>query len=335
MTGSTFIIDAVICTVSLNPAVDKYLRLARLRRGEHLEVQEVVSSAGGKGINVAGVLRVLGEEVELIGFFGGYTGDYILGEIAREGIQADAVRIQATTRTAFVLVEEDGSETEVVEPGGAVSDSEIAELRARLRASAQRADVVVLSGSVPPGCPDDIYVRLLSDCGGHCPVIVDTSRRWLQTLLQARQDPGPTVIKPNRREAEWVLQETLADDGGMRRGLRRLAEANVAMPVISNGAGGLYALAQGQLWHAIMPALTRVNSVGSGDATVAGLAAALARGLGPEPMLRLAAACGGANVLTKECARVRPDDVARLQPLIQIRSERPSLRPAQSDELTS
>ncbi|MGH9476144.1 MAG: 1-phosphofructokinase family hexose kinase [Terriglobales bacterium] len=310
----------MICSVSLNPAVDKYLRLSRLRRGEHLEVQEVVSSAGGKGINVAGVLRVLGETVELIGFFGGYTGDYILDEIAREGIHTDAVRIRATTRTAFVLVEEDGSETEVVEPGGAVSASEIDALRSRLRLAARRAAVVVLSGSVPPGCPDDIYVQLLGDCGGHCPVIVDTSRRWLDALLQARPQPGAAVIKPNRREAEWVLNESLGDEFAMQRGLRRLAGAGVAMPIISNGADGFYAFAGGRMWHARMPALERVNSVGSGDATVAGLAAGLARGLPPEAMLRLAAACGGANVLTKECARVRPEDVARLLDRITIRS---------------
>jgi len=314
----------MICAVTLNPAVDKYLRLDRLRRGEHLEVQEVVSSAGGKGINVAGVLRVLGEEVELVGFFGGFTGDYILEEVAREGIHTSPISIAATTRTAFVLVERDGSETEVVEPGAAVSDDEITQLRAQVRRVAERASVIVLSGSVPPGCPDDIYVQLLRDCGGHCPVIVDTSRRWLKALLEAplagpAGAPRPTVIKPNRREAEFVLGASLADSAGMRRGLERLAATGIVMPVVSNGADGLYLLHQQQMWHAAMPELERVNSVGSGDATVAGMAAALARGLGPEEMLRLAAACGGANVLTKECARVRPEDVERLLPRIQIR----------------
>ena len=90
------------------------------------------------------------------------------------------------------------------------------------------------------------------------------------------------------------------------------------MPVVSNGSDGLYLLRQDRIWHAAMPELERVNSVGSGDATVAGLAAGLARGCGTEDMLRLAAACGGANVLTKECARVHPEDVARLLPQIQI-----------------
>ncbi|MGH9395165.1 MAG: PfkB family carbohydrate kinase, partial [Terriglobales bacterium] len=116
----------MICAVSLNPALDKYLRLPHLRRGQHLEAIEAISSAGGKAINVAGVLRMLGEEVALLGFFGGFTGQFILAEVAREGIQADAVMVGALTRTAFVLVEDDGSETEVVEPGAAVSSDEVA-----------------------------------------------------------------------------------------------------------------------------------------------------------------------------------------------------------------
>lgn len=308
----------MICAVSLNPAVDKYLRLHQLRRGEHLEVDEVVASAGGKAVNVAGVLRVLGEEVELIGFFGGHTGRFILDEVAREGIHADPVTIRATTRTAFVMVEEDGSETEIVEPGGAVREGEIAALRAKLRATARQASVVVLSGSVPPGCPDDIYVQLLSDCGGHCPVIVDTSRRWLRTMIEAPRPVSPAIIKPNRREAEALLGETLNTAARIAGALHGLARGGIAMPVISDGPAGLYALAEGQLWHAAMPTLPRVNSVGSGDATVAGLASALARGCDPEAMLRLAAACGGANVLTKECAHVRREDLDCILPQIRV-----------------
>lgn len=309
----------MICAVSLNPAVDKYLRLQQLRRGEHVEVEEVVTSAGGKGINVAGVLRVLGEEVEVIGFFGGHTGAYILEEVAREGIHVDPVRIQATTRTAFVVVEADGCETEIVEPGGEVSAAEIVQLRAQLRQTAARAAVVVLSGSVPPGCPDDIYVQLLRDCGGHCPVIVDTSRRWLRAVYESHPRPAPAIVKPNRREAEALLGETLADAPGIGRALQRLAQAGIGMPVISDGAAGLYALAGGQVLRAVMPKLQRVNSVGSGDAAVAGLAAGLARGLKPEAMLQLAAACGGANVLTKECAQVRREDLEGLLPQIAVR----------------
>lgn len=316
----------MICTVSLNPAVDKYLRLARLRRGEHLEVEEVVTSAGGKAINVAGVLRVLGEEVDLLGFFGGFTGAFILQAVAREGIRVDPVEIAALTRTAFVLVESDGSETEVVEPGGAVTPAEIAELRGKLRAAAKQASVVVLSGSVPPGCPDDIYVKLVEDCAGHCPVIVDTSRVHLRALLAAAMQPGPAMIKPNRREAEAALGAPLLDPVALAGALHAFAARGVAMPLISDGAAGLFALAEGKIWQARPPALQRVNSVGSGDATVAGLAAARARGYGVEAMLRLAAAAGAANVLTKECAEVRPADVARLTPEIEV-AVRPATQP--------
>ncbi|MGH9518161.1 MAG: 1-phosphofructokinase family hexose kinase, partial [Terriglobales bacterium] len=178
--------------------------------------------------------------------------------------------------------------------------------------------VVVLSGSVPPGCPEDIYVKLVADCAGHCPVIVDTSRVHLRALLAAQARPGPAMIKPNRREAEAALGAPLLDPEALAGGLRAFAARGVAMPLISDGAAGLYALADGTVWQARPPALQRVNSVGSGDATVAGLAAGRARGYEVEPMLRLAAAAGAANVLTKECAEVRLEDVARLTPQIEL-----------------
>src|SRR6185312_9436586 len=298
----------MICAVSLNPAVDKYVRLPRLRRGEPVQAEEVITSAGGKAINVAGVLRELGEEVELIGFFGGFTGAYLIEQVARGGVRIDRVEIAGLTRTAFVIVEDDGKETEVVAPGGAVAPGELQALREKVRRASHRAAVMVLSGSVPPGCPADVYVRLLEDCAGRCPVIVDTSRAWLRAVLDARGGPRPSMIKPNRREAEAVLGYMLAAPAACERALCGFAARGVTRPVISDGAAGLCTLAEGKLWRAFPPMLTAVNSVGSGDAAVAGFARGLARGESVEDMLRLAAACGAANALTKECAQVRRRD---------------------------
>jgi len=311
----------MVLTVSLNPAVDKYIHLRRLVHGQHQQAEQAVTSAGGKAVNVAGVLRELGEEVELIGFFGGFTGQYLVREIAAEGVRCDAIEIATLTRTAFVLVEEDGAETELVEPGGAVTADEIAALRAALRAAATRAQVIVMSGSAPPGCPDDIYVQLLADCAGRCPVIVDTSRAWLQAVVDDTSGAArPTMIKPNRREAEAALGTTLATPAAMAAGLRQFAVRGIPLPVISDGAHGLYALVDGAVWQARPPQLQRVNSVGSGDAAVAGIAASLARGAAAnsDAMLRLAAACGAANVLTQECALVHRADVERLLPQVTV-----------------
>lgn len=310
----------MICAVSLNPAVDKYLRLSQLARGRHQQAAEVVTSAGGKAINAAGVMRVLGEAVLVVGFFGGYTGDYLLAELAREDIRVAPVRVTADTRTAFVLVEDDGTETEIVEPGAPVGGEALAALRAALRRLTDEVQVVVLSGSVPPGCPDAIYNDLIADVArpGRA-VLLDTSRQWLRAAL-ARNGAGPRLraIKPNRAEAEELLQARLEAPGDFAAALARLRDCGVELPLISNGAGGLYALGGDGAVRAFAPRVPRVNSVGSGDAALGGFAVGLARNLPFADCLRLAAACGTANVLTKECAQVRPDDVARLLPRIEI-----------------
>ena len=317
-TGKTTGTGTMICTISLNPALDKYLRLATLRRGEHQQVQEVVTSAGGKAINVAGVLRALDEEVRLLGFFGGYTGQYLLQEIAREGIEADPVFVSGTTRTAFVLVEDGGVETEIVEPGAPVSAAELEELRRRLRAVAREASAVVLSGSVPAGCPANVYELLIEDCGGACPVLVDTSKAWLKAIAAPGSARRPTLIKPNRGEAQHLLGRPLAQPADFIAAVEELHALGIPLPVISDSAGGLYIGSGEGVWHALPPRVDVVNSVGSGDATVAGFAAGLARGWPLPDTLRLATACGTANVLTKECAQVLPADVERLLPQVEL-----------------
>lgn len=284
----------------------------------------MVTSAGGKALNVAGVLRALGEPVQLLGFFGGIAGDFLLRQAAAEGIDILPIQIASGTRTAVVLVEDDGVETEIVEPGGAVTADEIDALRLHLRAAATRAQVIVLAGSVPPGCPDDIYLRLLEDCCDadgrpHCPVILDTSRAWLRAVATPATGPRPAILKPNRAEAEELFGRRLRAPADIRAALDRLAAAGIDRPVISDGAAGLYAHAGREVLHVRPPRLRAVNSVGSGDAAVAGLAAGLVRGYDWPEMLALAAACGSANVLTKECAHVRADDVERLRARMRVR----------------
>jgi len=308
----------MICTVSLNPALDKYLRIPGLRRGEHQEVHEAVTSAGGKAINVAGVLRTLGEQVRLLGFFGGYTGQYLLGEIAREGIEAEPVLVAGTTRTAFVVVEDGGTETEIVEPGAPVTAAELDQLRQHLRRIAREASAVVLSGSVPPGCPENVYRLLLEDCGAHCPVLLDTSRSWLTDVAGQRHPHPPTLIKPNRREAEHLLGRPLPAPADFVRAVEQLQERGIPCPVISDSAGGLYAGTAEGVLHGCAPKVEVVNSVGSGDATVAGFAYGMARQWPMEQTVRLATACGTANVLTKECAQVLRPDVDRLLDQVQV-----------------
>lgn len=315
----------MICTVSLNPALDKYLRLASLRRGEHQEVQEAVTSAGGKAVNVAGVLRAMGEQVRLLGFFGGYTGQYLLQEIAREGIDAEPVLVSGTTRTAFVIVEDGGVETEIVEPGAPVTHTELGQLRQHLRRIAREASAVVLSGSVPNGCPEDVYQLLIEDCGQHCPVLLDTSRNWLAAVAGQKQHASPTLIKPNRREAEHLLGRALRSPADFVLAVEELQARGIPCPVISDSGGGLYAGTPEGVLHGCAPKVEVVNSVGSGDATVAGFAIGLARGWPMEQTIRLATACGTANVLTKECAQVLRPDVERLQPQVQVETLTASL----------
>ena len=60
----------MIVTVTLNPAIDKTCRMARMISGQVNRMDSMTSIAGGKGVNVTKILRQYGYEVTALGFCG-------------------------------------------------------------------------------------------------------------------------------------------------------------------------------------------------------------------------------------------------------------------------
>jgi len=61
----------MIVTVPLNPALDHLLFFTEISMGKLNRAVSSLRMPGGKGINVAGFLAVLGDEVVATGFLGG------------------------------------------------------------------------------------------------------------------------------------------------------------------------------------------------------------------------------------------------------------------------
>ncbi|HYG56552.1 MAG TPA: PfkB family carbohydrate kinase, partial [Symbiobacteriaceae bacterium] len=125
-------------------------------------------------------------------------------------------------------------------------------------------------------------------------------------------------VKPNQDElAEWAGR-SLSSESDIIEAARALMEAGPLVVAVSLGASGLILVSPEGSWRAVPPAITPVNTVGSGDSLVAGFAAGLMLGLPPEEILRTAVACGTANALTTGVAVVNPLDMARIRPDVQV-----------------
>jgi tagatose 6-phosphate kinase len=241
----------VILTVTLNAALDVTYVVDALVVHDTNRVREVHERAGGKGVNVAGVLHALGQDVVATGF----ASDAVRRELQAAGIPEEFV---ATAGRRTVTVVDGADATVLSEPGSVVSSAQWTLLMTRFQALAADADAVVLAGSLPPGVPADAYARL--GRASQAPVLLDTSGSALRAGLAAR----PAVVKPNRAE--------LAELGESSEALLDLGAAAV---VVSCGADGLVAVTDDGGWRAVPPERVAGNPTGAGDAVVAALAATL------------------------------------------------------------
>jgi tagatose 6-phosphate kinase len=282
-------VRGVILTVTPNLALDITYEVARLIPGAAHRVLRVRQRAGGKGVNVARVLRALGATPVIAGLAGGPTGAAIRAELAEAGFAEALTPIAGETRRTVTIVSElDSEPTMCTEPGPVVSAAEWANLRERFTETAARAEVVVLSGSLPPGVPDDGYAQLVHiarDLGTR--TILDTSGPALHAGLAA----GPDIVKPNA--AELRAATGTDDDTEAAQALAR----NGTTVVASLGPGGLLAVTDEGNWRARPPRALPGNPTGAGDACVAALALGLAnRASWPNTLVKAVAASAAAVV---------------------------------------
>ncbi|MGH2995906.1 MAG: 1-phosphofructokinase family hexose kinase, partial [Gaiellaceae bacterium] len=166
----------MIVTVTLNAAIDRTLVVPSFQLGLRHRASAAFPSAGGKGINVARALKRLGAPVVCTGLAGGRTGTLIVEELTGEGVLNDFVRIQEESRTSIAVLDPTANvHTEINEWGPEVSADELEILREKLAYLTQRAEFVVLAGSLPRGVDPGFYRELVRDL----------NRRQLLAVLDA------------------------------------------------------------------------------------------------------------------------------------------------------
>lgn len=278
----------MLVVLSLNTALDRVSVVPRLRLGEVHRTEESAVYAGGKGLNVARVLRSLGEPVRVIGFLGGPPASLIEQRSGEMGLETRWVRTGGESRTCLILVDpENQRQTVVNEPGPLVTLDEVRELRAVLEENLEPGDYLAIAGSAPPGVPDTFYrevVQLARDRG--VKVLVDANGTALYYALAAH----PWAVTPNLEEARTITGPAVSPTQ-VARTLARQAD----ITLLTLGADGVLYAEDGRLWHLRPPSVPLVSAVGSGDAFVAGFLTGVARGWSSLEAVRLGVACGASN----------------------------------------
>lgn len=295
-----------VVVVTPNPAVDVTYRVDRLRAGETVRVGEVLRRAGGKGLNVARVLRTLSVDVLAVHPLGGAAGRWIAEQLQAEGVRAEAVEVPGETRSTVTVVDGVGHPTVFAEPGPVVPEEVWARLLDRVRGVCRPGGVLVVAGSSPVGTRPDLVADLVAagqDAGAR--VLVDVSGPSLTAAARA----GADLVKPNAEEALAATGQ-----GDLAAALDRLRRDGARRVVVSRGADGLLGVdVDGE--ETTQPAVPGIagNPTGAGDAATAGIAASWVHDAPLAVGLRWAALLGAAAVLQPGAGHVDLADVAALE----------------------
>lgn len=273
---------------------------------------------GGKGVNVARVIKRLGQPVIVTGFVGGRTGERVIAELECEDILCDFVRIEGETRTSTAVLDPAaGTATEINEYGPQVAAGELQLLCDKLDYLSKAAQLIVLAGSIPQGLESDIYSALISKLRrAGVAILLDTYGEPLRRGLKA----APDMVFPNQVETETVIGHeisTIEEYVAAARELRRMG----AVSTVVHGrelvaaqiktAEGLVTLV------ARPPRVEVVSAVGSGDSLLGGYAAACLDGKSAAECLRFGIGCAVANTMCYGAGLFAPEDAYHLAEQVQ------------------
>lgn len=309
----------LVC-VSVNAAIDKTAAVGRLIPGEIHRPEMLSVLPGGKALNVARAARILGLDASVIAVLGGHAGDWMEDALAARGIPTRAVRVAGETRTCLsVLDRATGSLTELYEAGLTLDAAGWAAVEAALEAELEHdpaTTLVVIAGSLPPGAPVDGYGRLaIVARGAGARAIVDVGGAHLAAALPAR----PWLVKVNEREAADATATQARDEPGAVAAAQALRDGGAANALVTRGiAGAILVDEAGAGWRVGPPPELGPYVVGSGDALLAGLAAALAAGHPLPEAARRGAAAACANALVPGQGELDPAVAGRLLPLVAL-----------------
>lgn len=284
----------MITAITLNPSVDRRYFLDGFETNKVFRAMRYGATAGGKGLNVARVVNLLGEEVLATGLVGGKSGEWIEEELEKIGIPHQFQAISGETRTCLAILSGKGSQTEVLETGPTVEEDELSSFLSLYDSLLVSSTIIVGSGSLMKGMPQTLYSTLIEKAHmRNIPFLLDTSGEALLEGIKAK----PFFIKPNLEELEAIVNSNLSTKKEIVQAVRHLTQNNVEVVMVSLGSEGAIVVTKEEAMHISIPRVSVVNPTGSGDSTVAGFATALKRGMSLNEAVRLAVACGTANAM--------------------------------------
>jgi len=302
---------AEIVTLTINPSIDVATSVERVAPFHKLRCGAERRDPGGGGINVARVMKRLGADVIAMYPTGGAIGQLLRRLVDLEGVPGLTIPTSGETREDFTVVDETtGKPYRFVLPGPLVSESEWRACLDAFTTLDERVRFVVVSGSLPPGVPQDFYSRIAKIAKqADKKAIIDTSGPPLKAALQA----GVYLIKPSLREFKLLMGLSLESQADWIKACRSLIDSGqVEIVTLTLGEQGALLVTRDQVLRARALPIKLVSVVGAGDSFLGAMVWSLACGHAIETAFRYGVAAGSAALLMPGTELCRREDVERL-----------------------
>ncbi len=306
----------MINTITLNPSIDKFIRVDRLVKDDTLRGSDLHQDPGGKGINVSRALKELRGETHAFGFIGGCTGYMLNSYMVDRDIPFDFMEVEGETRINVILSDDsDNSQTRVSMPGPQVGLKDFVALIDKLIGTKTKPSFWTMGGSIAQGLPQDAYRTLIQIFQAQgVPCALDADGLALALGVEAK----PYLIKPNEFEIQRLLDRRMASVADFMEGAQELVSRGIKVVALTLGKKGMIVASEKECFHVPSPEVKTKSKVGAGDSSLAGILFGLAQRKSLQEAARLGVAAGTAAVLTEGTQLFRKIDLESILSRIKV-----------------
>jgi 6-phosphofructokinase 2 len=306
----------MIYTITLDPFLERSMNVEEFMYDDVNHVVTEDRQAGGKGIDVSRVIKVLGGFSVALGFVGGYNGREVEGRVINEGIICNFTPTNGESRTTIAINQrKKNMQTLFSADMSPVDPLEVTAFYSRVK-DIPRDSYVVMAGPIPEGLSQGFWAQLITVLKEkRIKVILDADHEALKQGIEA----GPFCIKPNMHELSRLADKNVREIEEVVQQAEPLLE-KVECLVVSMGARGAVGISKKERIHAVPPKVNVKSSIGAGDALIGALVFALDQGSDFGDALALGVACGTASTLNPGSASCIREDVYEIRKHISMKN---------------
>ncbi|MFT4152921.1 1-phosphofructokinase family hexose kinase [Parafilimonas sp.] len=311
----------MIATITINPALDKSASVEKIMPEKKLRCSPVSIEAGGGGINVSKAIQKLGGKSLAVFPVGGTNGEVLRKLLDKEGIVYKNLPVASETREAITIQEtSSNAQYRFVMPGQGLTETDIENFLRLIQSLNPFPDIMVASGSLQPGVPDNFFASL-SKLAKQKDIkfFADTSGEPLRLAVQE----GVYLLKPNLSELCSLAGKSYLELSEVDEAAKHLiSSGRCEVIVVSMGPAGAMLVTKDRLEKIAAPTVKKRTTVGTGDSMVAGMAWMLEQGKSLSEMVRFGVACGTAATMNAGTQLFKKEDVYKLYDWINRNSEK-------------